>query len=305
MSTIANSAIKKMQEIGSTFMQEQSLDDLLYYSRIDMEDTSWRSLISRLGHRLITGTITPVVWDMEIWKASQNNYESFLGPEPPVRSFENSNQAFDIFSKNLKSHAHNDPDIQLWLFSSGDSLIDATESVWTSFESESYFQQNPIDSCEGFVVFPNNQNLLLRIVWQTIIVENGGFLTRTISTPKYAADCLGARVQAGLKYMALPFVAMECQRASHSTRKAFTRINQQCPDIRTVTLRRRQTSLRSEETSAGFKYSCQWLVGGHWRKLHEPRKADGAEITYVTPHLKGPEGKPFRAPRQTVYAVNR
>lgn len=46
-------------------------------------------------------------------------------------------------------------------------------------------------------------------------------------------------------------------------------------------------------------WTCQWLVRGHWRHL-----ADGRTL-WVRPYVKGPEDKPFRAPRQRVNLVVR
>jgi hypothetical protein len=47
----------------------------------------------------------------------------------------------------------------------------------------------------------------------------------------------------------------------------------------------------------------------HWcydkSRRYAPRKKDGAEVTYVSPYVKGPDGAPLLPPRETVYAVTR
>lgn len=47
------------------------------------------------------------------------------------------------------------------------------------------------------------------------------------------------------------------------------------------------------EKEGGREFKVQWMVGAHWRRLHQPRKKDGAETTYVRPYLKGPDGAPL------------
>lgn len=52
-------------------------------------------------------------------------------------------------------------------------------------------------------------------------------------------------------------------------------------------------------------WSCQWTVSGHWRhQVCGVGRAD-RKLTYIHPYIKGPEDKPMRAPRPTIYTVNR
>lgn len=53
------------------------------------------------------------------------------------------------------------------------------------------------------------------------------------------------------------------------------------------------------------EYEHSWTVRGHWRKLHEPRKADGQQVVWVRPHIKGDPEKPLLPPRETIVKVCR
>ena len=57
-------------------------------------------------------------------------------------------------------------------------------------------------------------------------------------------------------------------------------------DILVVSLRRERHD-RDDEEGPGVDWSHRWLVSGHWRE-YEPGK-----ITWVRPHVKGPDDKPF------------
>lgn len=77
------------------------------------------------------------------------------------------------------------------------------------------------------------------------------------------------------------------------------------PLIRVVQLRRTERSgYQSHEGTEPVDWSCQWVVRGHWRQQWFPSKKANAPI-WITPYVKGPEDKPLKAPRTTVFAVVR
>lgn len=94
-------------------------------------------------------------------------------------------------------------------------------------------------------------------------------------------------------------------RANHQTRKEYARAGKTAPTVRAVILRRSEQATSAGSMRGDVEWSCQWMVRGHWRKLHEPRKSDGATVTYVQPHVKGPQDMPFRAPSETVFVAQR
>jgi hypothetical protein len=77
------------------------------------------------------------------------------------------------------------------------------------------------------------------------------------------------------------------------------------PLIRVVELRRREGVLKHESSqNAEVDWSCQWVVRGHWRQQFYPSKHANQPI-WITPYVKGPQDKPLKPPRATVFAVVR
>lgn len=92
-------------------------------------------------------------------------------------------------------------------------------------------------------------------------------------------------------------------------------------DVRVVTLRRTAAGVGPEDgVHRHVDWSCRWLVQGHWRHVgavltgahHAVPTPDRThcvtcdqKLTWVRPHLKGPEGKPLHATADTVYRLSR
>lgn len=78
------------------------------------------------------------------------------------------------------------------------------------------------------------------------------------------------------------------------------------PNCHVVTLRRQvgMESARKPDSGAGVDWRYQWIVRGHWRNQYYP-KAERHVPIFISPYLKGPEDKPLKAPKPTVFAVNR
>lgn len=110
-------------------------------------------------------------------------------------------------------------------------------------------------------------------------------------------------IVAALRFKSLPFVGLESAPMSRQQRRQYERRHRQLPAVYIVTLRKKQFVSGPTDGQGGVDWSCRWLVHGHWRKRAE-RLGPGEPI-YVRPHLKGPENKPFRAPRERVYRVRR
>jgi hypothetical protein len=76
------------------------------------------------------------------------------------------------------------------------------------------------------------------------------------------------------------------------------------PVVRVIQLRRLEHRPTHGPAQTEHEWSCQWLVRGHWRQQFYPSKHANQPI-WITPYIKGPENKPLKPPRATVFAVVR
>jgi len=77
------------------------------------------------------------------------------------------------------------------------------------------------------------------------------------------------------------------ERAPRPSRRAAKRARLEHDEQITV-IRLRRLSPGDSEPEHTVDWSCRWMVRGHWRHLSDGRQ------TYVHPHVKGPQDKPFR-----------
>lgn len=92
--------------------------------------------------------------------------------------------------------------------------------------------------------------------------------------------------------------------ASRAVRKRFAR---EQPDLGTtvqfVTLRKRQYPHQTDGEVHHLNWACQWWVSGHWRVYDRGTPLERA--VWIEPYIKGPEDKPLKAPKETIYVVSR
>lgn len=89
------------------------------------------------------------------------------------------------------------------------------------------------------------------------------------------------------------------------------------PLVRVVQLRRRapasaaegEAELHEDGAGAGAEapadWSCRWVVRGHWRLQACGTGRAERRPRWILPHVKGPPGKPLKAPGATIFAVVR
>lgn len=144
----------------------------------------------------------------------------------------------------------------------------------------------------GSVVFamPKDPHLPLRL---------GMSVDRTGDTVTSRVTCGWLAMKA---FMETKIAALEPAMADRAERRRFVKHEGPLPDVRIIQLRQRDAS---DNTAADREYRHRWIVKGHWRRLHEPRKADGAEVTFVNSYVKGPDDAPLLQPRESVYVVAR
>lgn len=95
------------------------------------------------------------------------------------------------------------------------------------------------------------------------------------------------------------------QLAERHTRKRLERERWGAtPLVRVVELRSKEARRHPAVEPVEREWSCQWVVRGHWRQQFYPSKHQTQPI-WITPYVKGPENKPLRPPRATVFAVVR
>lgn len=78
------------------------------------------------------------------------------------------------------------------------------------------------------------------------------------------------------------------------TRRRVERAGGPVTPVRVIELRRRESIGHSSGGSSPVDWSCQWAVGGHWRKQYFP-STGGHKTIRIWPYVKGPADKPFRA----------
>jgi hypothetical protein len=89
-------------------------------------------------------------------------------------------------------------------------------------------------------------------------------------------------------------------RADRATRRRLALTRDDPAEVRVIELRRRAYERDLSDARRTVDWSCRWLVRGHWRRIE-----NGARVTWVVPHVKGPESKPLKRPRADVFAVVR
>jgi len=98
-------------------------------------------------------------------------------------------------------------------------------------------------------------------------------------------------------------VSIQSQSASRPIRRHLPPSYIADPVIKIIQLRRRSPATNGLEPQSR-DYSCRWLVRGHWRnqfypssKSHRPR--------FIPAYVKGPDDKPLKSTKSSIFAVVR
>ncbi len=113
-------------------------------------------------------------------------------------------------------------------------------------------------------------------------------------------------ILAGLAWLNQKVVAQTHEHIERHRGKEFARLTlrERPTSIKVVQLRRVERA-PSEGEGAGREYSCQWIVGGHWRNQAYGHKMAERRLTWINPYIKGPDDKPLKVAPATVYEVSR
>jgi hypothetical protein len=109
---------------------------------------------------------------------------------------------------------------------------------------------------------------------------------------------------AGLAFLEQQLLVAGKEQVERHTRRRCARQGLPVPELRVIRLRRQQQTSRTDVEHEPVDWSCQWIVRGHWRQQPYPSKHTTQPV-WITPYVKGPEDKPLKPPRATVFAVVR
>lgn len=112
------------------------------------------------------------------------------------------------------------------------------------------------------------------------------------------------RIVARCQFLNQPFISTATASLPKQVEKEYQRRKSKPPSVNVVSLRRIEHKATTEAEQHSVEWSCQWLVGGHWRRQYFPREKSHHAV-YVRPYVKGPKGLPLKAPKQTVYVAKR
>ena len=105
---------------------------------------------------------------------------------------------------------------------------------------------------------------------------------------------------AAIAFMSQRIVSTRSERASRAARHRLQLVPE--PLIKVVRLRRHES--RTGAKAEAVDWSYQWFVRGHWRQQWFPKRTIHQPL-WILPYVKGPEDKPLKMPKPTVFAVVR
>lgn len=112
-----------------------------------------------------------------------------------------------------------------------------------------------------------------------------------------------SHLYAMLEFTHLPFVSTKIESGNRSTRRQAERENLPEPQFRIIHLRHPQKK-ETQDEGTGREFSCQWIVGGHWRKQWYPSEQKHKPV-YILPYVKGPDDQPLKSSPEKLYKVVR
>ena len=153
---------------------------------------------------------------------------------------------------------------------------------------------------------------LLQVSWvygidtETAITRNRARDTSGIDSDGLLTRFVLRRLSALFAFCGQRLLAAPAEPADRGARR---RLQQQGwarePLVRVVRLRRTERPAPALDAGADAPdWSCRWVVRGHWRQQWFPARNQRRPI-WITPYVKGPENRPLKPPRATVFAVVR
>lgn len=236
------------------------------------------SLVDDSSIRAI-GTMLPaapiIIWDADMYELAIGGFDSFVG-------LQNSN-VWHPDSPEFWYYNQFSIDIRALGGALGQSVEDSHECRGGLFIPASHTR-------DGVAVF----------VLVMLPEVRGRFYFRFMRMDVVTASV--AQTLAAYAFTQQKLAARERVALPRAARRRIDKAGKPQPEIRIIQLRQRAPS---GSASGEREYHHKWIVKGHWRRLHEPRKNDGAEVTFVHAYVKGPQDAPLIQPRESVYVVAR
>jgi len=104
-----------------------------------------------------------------------------------------------------------------------------------------------------------------------------------------------------LLFLETPLFETHRVRPDRGARRAMARLDVPAPEISVIVLRDAIHSGGGAGDGEEIEHEVRWWVRGHWRQQWHP-STKTHELTWIDPHIKGPEGKPIKP---HLYAVTR
>lgn len=105
-------------------------------------------------------------------------------------------------------------------------------------------------------------------------------------------------------FMSQELLAVSTQRVNRAARRQYERMHEQQPPLVKVVVLRKKHYVSSGLPVRDVKWSCRWVVRGHWRNQWYPGKQSHKAI-WINPFVKGPEDKGLKRPSITLFEVKR
>jgi hypothetical protein len=158
----------------------------------------------------------------------------------------------------------------------------------------------------GVMNWPEGRNLQhMAIDADSMAIDEGKVVLSdnlTVDEPPFILAAL-----AWLEQRVLNTTAANVHRA---VRREFQRVYDcKAEDVRIIHLRRAEhnsdaVKVEHDETEES-RYSCRWVVDGHWRNQPCGRRHADRRLTWISPYLKGPNDAPLKEFQPKMYVVVR
>ena len=139
--------------------------------------------------------------------------------------------------------------------------------------------------------------------WESGWDRHWGYTGETGTADRELAEWISKLAFSFFAFIRQECVSIQKQSASRPIRRHLPKGFSAEPVIKIIQLRRRSPATNGLE-SQSRDYSCRWLVRGHWRNQFYPR-SNSHRPRFIPAYVKGPDDKPFKSTKSSIFAVVR